>query len=139
MNLDLRNSEGYIDLTAYEAIKNASKNQELEHKDIVYVCSPFNGDIQKNKNRARGYCRFVKFKGYIPIAVHLLFPQFMDECNKSDRKSAINMGLEILSRCDELWCFGSNLSEGMIAELTFAKKYRIKIRYFTSRCEEILA
>lgn len=137
MDLGLKNSEGYYDLTAFEAIKNADQDKEMRHKNIVYVCSPLRGDVQRNENKACGYCRFVVSKGFIPIASHLFFPQFMDDEDKSEREKAINMGLEILSRCDELWFFGKKISEGMANEINFAKTYKIKIRYFTDRCEAL--
>ncbi|MDE5600281.1 MAG: DUF4406 domain-containing protein [Oscillospiraceae bacterium] len=98
---------------------------------MVYICSPISSDVNRNQSKAFGYSRFVISKGYIPIAVHLMFSQFMDDNNKNDRGKAINIRLEILSRCDELWCFGKNISEGMLKELEFAKKYMIKIRYLT--------
>ena len=131
MDLGLKNAEGYYDLTAYEAIKNICKHEERKFKNIVYICSPVSSDVKRNQNKACWYSRFVISKGYIPIAVHLMFSQFMDDNNKNDRGKAINIRLEILSRCDELWCFGKNISEGMLKELEFAKKYMIKIRYFT--------
>lgn len=137
MNLGLKNAEGYYDPTAYEAIKNVSKNEETENRNIVYICSPLRGDIDRNQRKACGYCRFVASKGYIPVAVHLLFPQFMDDYNEAERKQAMRMSLELLSRCDELWCFGINPTEGMQLELDFAKKYRIDIKYFTDICKEI--
>lgn len=134
MDLGLKNAEGYYDLTAYEAIKNVSRDKVTKSRNIVYICSPLKGDVERNQNRACGYCRFVISKGYIPIAVHLMFPQFMYDCDDVDRKKAIDMSLEILSRCDELWCFGENISEGMLKELEFAKKYMIKIKHFTDSC-----
>lgn len=134
MNLGLKNAEGYYDLTAYEAIKNASRDKVTKSRNIVYICSPLKGNVEGNQNRACGYCRFVISKGYIPIAVHLMFPQFMYDGDDVDRKKAIDMSLEILSRCDELWCFGENISEGMLKELEFAKKYMIKIKHFTDSC-----
>lgn len=71
------------------------------------------------------------------MAVHLMFPMFMNDNNNIDRTKAITMGLDILARCDELWCFGKNISEGMLEELIFAKKYMIKIRHFTENCKLI--
>ena len=137
MDLGLKNAEGYYDLTAYEAIKNVSDSEKLKPKNIVYVCSPLSGDIDKNQQKACEYCKFVVEKGHIPMAVHLMFPRFMNDNNNIDRTKAITMGLDILARCDELWCFGEKLSEGMVEELIFAKKYMIKIRHFTEGCKFI--
>lgn len=68
------------------------------------------------------------------MAVHLMFPRFMNDNNDDDRTKAITMGLNILARCDELWCFGEKISKGMLIELMFASNYMIKIRHFTEDC-----
>ena len=85
MDLGLKNAEGYYDLTAYEAIKNVSDSEKLKPKNIVYVCSPLSGDIDKNQQKACEYCKFVVEKGHIPMAVHLMFPRFMNDNNNVDR------------------------------------------------------
>ena len=46
---------------------------------LVYICSPYSGDVKTNTEKAKDYCRFAVEKGNVPIAPHLLFPQFMDE------------------------------------------------------------
>lgn len=135
MNLELKNAEGYYDLTAYEAIKNVSRNEEATNRNIVYICSSLRNDAERNWHKALGYCRFVISQGYIPMSTYLLFPQFMEDCNEAELEKAIDMSLEVLSRCDELWCFGTKLDEKMAAELTFAKKYKIDVKYFTDRCD----
>lgn len=134
MDLGLKNAEGYYDLTAYEAIKNVSDSEKLKPKNIVYVCSPLSGDIDKNQQKAYEYCKFVVEKGHIPMAVHLMFPRFMNDNNNVDRTKAITMGLDILARCDELWCFGEEISKRMLVKLMFASNHMIKIRHFTEDC-----
>ena len=134
MDLGLRNAEGYYDLTAYNALKNIYDSEKLKHKNIIYVCSQLRGDIAKNQKKACKYCRFVISKGQIPVAVHLMFPRFMNDDNENDRSNAITMGLDILARCDELWCFGEEISKGMLVELMFASNHMIKIRHFTEGC-----
>ena len=137
MDLGLRNAEGYYDLTAYKALKNVYDSEQLKHKNIIYVCSQLRGDIAKNQKKACKYCRFVISRGQIPVAVHLMFPRFMNDDNESERSKAITMGLDILARCDELWCFGEKISKGMLVELMFAREYMIKIRHFTEDCRFI--
>ena len=94
--------------------------------DAVYVCSRYRGDIQKNTADARRYSRFATEQGCVPIAPHLLLPQFMDE--ETERDAALEAGLEILKRCDEVWVFGDEISEGMAGEIAYAEKHGIKIR-----------
>ena len=58
---------------------------------IVYICSPYSGDVEKNTEAARRYCRYAADRGFIPLAPHLLFPQFLSE--ETERELAIRMDL----------------------------------------------
>jgi len=139
MNVNKFNAEGYQDPTAYEALK-AIKNKEREYfayRPIVYICSPYAGDIEKNVKAARSYSRFAVDAGYIPFAPHLLFTQFLDDSNPDDRKLGMFFGNAFMSKCAELWVFGELISEGMQAEIKRAKWKNIHIRYFTKNCEEV--
>jgi hypothetical protein len=107
------------------------------NKPLVFICSPLAGNIENNMVRARGYCRFAVSKNAIPIAPHLLFPQFMDDDDPEQRNAAISMGLELLGKCQEFWCFGGFVSRGMQIELAKAKSLNMAIRYFTEKCEEV--
>ena len=80
MSIDKRNAEGHMDPTAYEDMSLIEKEERAlrAFRPIIYICSPYAGDIEKNVNAARGYSRFAVDKGFIPLAPHLLFPQFMD-------------------------------------------------------------
>jgi hypothetical protein len=55
----------------------------------------------------------------------------------NDRIKAMSMSLDVLARCDELWCFGEEISKGMLVELMFASNHMIKIRHFTEDCKFI--
>ena len=132
------NSEGYYDPTAYEALTNIEKEEKLRktNKKIVFICSPFGGDIWGNTIRARRYGRFAATEGTAPIIPHLMYPQFLEENNPKERQLGINMGLVLLSICHELWVFGDHISSGMRIEITQAKSLKIPIRYFSIRCED---
>lgn len=131
MDLGLKNAEGYYDLTAYKAIKNVSDSEKVKSKNIIYVCSPLKDNI---KEKVYKYCKFVILKGHIPIAIHLMFPRFTNDFNKSSHIKTTPIRLNILTRCDELWCFGKNISNNMLEELIFARKHMINIKYFTENC-----
>ena len=114
MSNDYRNSEGYPDPTAGEALSRIAANEKQSlraFRPIVYICSPFSGDVETNVANARRYSRFAVDKGYIPIAPHLLFPQFI--------------------------VFGSRISSGMEAEIKRAKWKGYRLRYFTEECQEV--
>ena len=133
--MDRYNSEGYPDPTAYEALTALEKANP--YLPLVYIASPFAGDTERNTERARGYCRFAVSKGCIPLAPHLLYPQFMDDEDKEQRRQGIRFALILLAKCDELWVFGDKISEGMSREIAKAKRKSKAIRYFSSKCQEV--
>ena len=104
---------------------------------IVYICSPYAGDIAGNVDAARRYSRFAVGKGYIPIAPHLLYPQFLDDADPDERELGIFFGNAIMSKCSEVWVFGSRISAGMQAEIRRAKWKSYRLRYFTEDCQEV--
>lgn len=133
------NREGYADPTTYEALKRIEKQEkEARYRPLVYICSPFSGQVKRNKRKARKYCRFALEQHTIPFAPHLLFPQFMDDDNPEERQTAMFMNMVMLGKCEQLWVFGENYSKGMKAEIQKAKEKKKKIRYFTEKMEEIL-
>lgn len=139
MSIDKYNSEGYYDPTAYEALS-AIENEEQDFREfrpMVYICSPFSGDIEKNVKAAQRYSRFAVDKGYIPIAPHLLFTQFLNDDNPSERKLGLLFGNALMSKCTEVWVFGSTISSGMDTEIKRAKRKNYRLRYFNEDCEEV--
>lgn len=100
----------------------------MSERKKVFICSPFRGDIPGNSIKAAEYCRRAYETGYLPIAPHLLFPQFLQEDSLKERTDGISMGLELLLECDEIWVFG-DATEGMEQEIRFAVEHGIHI-YF---------
>ena len=93
MSVNLYNAERYLDPTAYEALMNIEREaKRTAYKPLVFICSPFAGDIEKNVVAARTYSRFAVEQGYIPIAPHLLFPQFLDDSNPKERELGLFFG-----------------------------------------------
>ena len=137
--MNLKNSEGYPDPTAGIALANVAKSEKEtnRYRPLVYIASPFAGDTEYNISRARGYCRFTVRCGCIPLAPHLLYPQFMDDSDPDDRELGLFFALILLGKCDEMWVFGERISEGMSREIAKAKKRGLPVRYFSSRCDEV--
>ena len=104
---------------------------------LIYICSPYRGNIEFNTVRAQRYCRFACNQGVIPFAPHLHNTQFLDESIQKERETGIRMGLEFLEKCDELWLFGNQLTYGMEMELKAALRLKKTIKYFNDKCEEI--
>lgn len=99
---------------------------------LVYICSPYAGDIESNVGFAKAACHYAMRQGCAPVAVHLLYPQFLDDATPSEREAGIRMGLRVLAACEELWVCGTHISSGMRQEIAEAKRLGIPIRYVTA-------
>ena len=148
MSVARYNIEGYSDPTAYEALVRVEQYEKVTRIDkriikrpafmpIVYVCSPYSGNVKRNTEKARRFSRFVVNMGGIPFTPHLLFPQFMSDDDPEERNLAMFMNSIMLTKCSELWVFGSLITEGMGAEIEKARSRGMNIRFFTNRCEEV--
>jgi len=138
MSISRFNHEGYPDPTTYEALTAIEREQRKERfRPIVFICSPYAGNVEQNTANARRYCRYAVDNHRIPVAPHLLFPQFMDDGDPDDRELALFMGIALMSKCAELWVFGPDASEGMQAEINYAVTRNKPIRYFTTDCKEV--
>lgn len=102
---------------------------------MVYICSPYSGNIKRNTANARRYCRFAVDSGCIPIAPHLFLTQFMSE--ETEREDAMFMNFVFLSKCREIWVFGDKITAGMADEIEKAKQRRIPVRYFSDEIREV--
>ena len=127
------------------------ENKEvLEYKDLlekfdkadkyyplVYVCSPFRGNIDENVINARKYSRFTFDKKNIPITPHLLYPQFINDNDLFERNIAIHkINYVLIGLCKEMWVFGDVITQGMEREILIAKKRKMRIRYFSKDLKE---
>lgn len=133
------NSEGYYDPTAFEALTKieAEAKAQRSFRPVVYICSPLSGNVESNQEKARAYCRFAVNSGYIPIAPHIYFTQFMDDKKPNERDLALFMDIVLLTKCAELWVFGETISEGMSIEIEKARRKEKPIRYFDENCKEV--
>ena len=141
MGVNMRNSEGYYDPTAFEALSNIEREAKAAraYRPLVYICSPLSGAVELNQENARRYCRFAVDNGYIPLAPHIYFTQFMDDRIAKERELALFMDIVLLSKCSELWVFGDTISKGMAIEIEKAKRKGQPIRYFTNELKEVTA
>lgn len=136
--MDKYNAEGYYDPTAYEALSRIEREErKANYRPLVYICSPYSGNVDFNVTNTRIYCKYAVDNKCIPIAPHLLFPQFMNDEEPTDRELAMFMNMVLLSKCEELWVFGNTISQGMGQEIAKAEKRRMKIRYFDYELKEV--
>ena len=116
----------------------SNRQYEIRHRPKVYIVSRYAGDVKTNIKNARRYCRFAVAKLKNPLASHLLYPQFLNDNKEQEREIGLQYGLALLKLCDEVWCFGTEISEGMEKEIAAAGRQNKRVRYFTEDLEEIV-
>lgn len=104
---------------------------KIRRGKLVYIASPYAGDVEKNIAFAKAACRYAMEQGCTPVAVHLIYPQLLNDSIPEEREMGIQMGLRVLKACDELWICGDRVSQGMQAEYQAAKALGMSIQYFT--------
>lgn len=72
------------------------------YRPLIYICSPLSGDVDGNMEKARQYCRFALEQGMIPLAPHLMFPQFMNDTDPEERELTIFMDIVLMGKCSEV-------------------------------------
>ena len=140
MNHCKKNAEGYLDLTAYNALLSADQKRKplrQARRPLVFICSPFAGDVAANTANAIRYCQFAVRQNMAPFAPHLLYPQFLDDRDPTQRELGISLGLAWLRKCDVVWVFGNRITDGMKREIRSAVKHGMRIKHFNNNLEEI--
>ena len=97
------------------------------HTKKVFICSNYRGDVETNIENAIYWCKKATNQGYLPIAPHLYFPQFLDDDIPNERELGIAWGIDILNECDELWMCSENISDGMKREIEYARTQGIPV------------
>ena len=103
----------------------------------IFICSPYRGNIEENAKKAVYYAGIVAKTGNVPVVPHIYFLIFLDENNPNERMTGIEMGLELMDVCDEVYVFGFNITEGMKFELEHARKTRKPVRLFDREFNEV--
>ena len=98
-------------------------------KELIYIISPYAGDIEANVAFAIRCCRMAIQQGHTPIAVHLLYPQILNDQCPTERATGLELGLNILQHCAAAWVCGTRISCGMEGEIRAAQQLNIPIRY----------
>ncbi len=103
-----------------------TKIRGITDMKMVYVCSPLKANeersMEENMNRAKEWCRQASELHVLPLAPHTIFTQYLDDTIPSQRDKGLEMGIELLKQCKEIWVHGNTLSEGMIRQIILAKE-----------------
>lgn len=105
-------------------------------RPLVYICSPFSGDIEGNKQKAAEFAFFAYKQGCIPVTPHLLFP-FMNDESPNERALALHMDIVLMGKCQEVWVLSERITSGMSAEIEKATRRRQTVRYFSNDFVEV--
>ncbi len=96
---------------------------------LIYVASPYHGEVEENRSYAKQCCLYVMQQGNNFFCPHLYYTNFLEDEILEERALGMRLGQDMLARCDELWVFGSRISKGMEEEIEVAKKRKMPIRY----------
>lgn len=104
----------------------------------IFVCSPYRptskteecrkDELAANISRAKNACRILATLGFLPLAPHLYFTQFLKDEDAQERNTGMKLGMRWLEDADELWVFGNTISEGMAAEIEKAHELNKPVR-----------
>lgn len=100
----------------------------MSREKLIYIASPYAGDIETNTAFAKKACWYAIHQGHTPIAVHLLYPQMLDDAEPTEREIGLRLGHRVLEVCDEPWLCGGRVSSGMAREIEEAQRLGIPIR-----------
>ena len=87
----------------------------LERGSVVYIAYPYAHDPERSRGVCRAVSRRLVESGYVPLAVRLLLPQYLDE--GTERETVMRQCLALLRACDALLVVGGDVTEGMQAEI----------------------
>lgn len=131
-----KNAEGYLDPTSFKALQSVQRT-ELGSRPLVYICSPYSGDVESNVELAREFSAFAVSQRVIPLTPHLLYPQFMNDNDPDERELAMFFNRILLTKCEEIWVYTGSVSRGMRAEIEWARELELPIHYFNADFQEV--
>ena len=103
--------------------------------ELVFISSPYRGDIVKNTENAKKYCEWVGYDNKVPFAPHLYFTTFLEE--KYDRWKGMYWGKCLMKLCSEIQIYCNELTQGMIEEITETKKLGLPMKFHNTDMEVI--
>lgn len=130
------NASGLSDPTVFEVLK-AEQKKRFGYRPLAYVCSPYAGDTEANVALARRISAALVARGRIPIAPHLLLPQFMNDTDPEQRELAMFMNRIVLSKCEEVWLYAPRVSPGMRDEAYWAHAIGTPIHFLDHDLQEV--
>ena len=86
--------------------------------ELLYVCSPYRGEVKRNKEYARELTRLALDNGFCPVTVHLYLTEVTNDDIPEERQQGMDAGMAILDKCKYILIGGRyGISEGMSGEI----------------------
>ena len=106
---------------------------------LVYICSNHERDPRVAEFADKLYCYLAMGEEHTPVAPYLIFPQMFNSDFSPEGKVRMYDAEKLLSKCDELWVMQyGKITDEMAAEIRFAKKNDIPVRYRIIMFEDIV-
>jgi hypothetical protein len=93
----------------------------------IFVCYK-NEDKSIEAKDTLSLCKYIRAKGYLPIAPNIYLPKFLTG-EESDRGFGRSAKLSLLYMCDELWYTGDSITIEMTKDICLAMERGMRIRY----------
>lgn len=97
------------------------KGALLMNYKLIYICSPMRPiltteperteELNNNIALARDACTLAVYRGFLPVAPHLYFPQFLNDDVTTERNLGLDMGKALLRQCTQLWIISPRISQ----------------------------
>jgi hypothetical protein len=93
----------------------------------AYICSPYSGDIKRNKEYARELTMQAIKDGYAPITPHLYITECLNDNEPLERDLGLKIAIDLLQKCDAIYIGRKyGVSEGMKAEIIIARSLEME-------------
>ncbi len=100
----------------------------------AYICSPYSGDIKRNKEYARELTLQAIKDGYAPITPHLYITECLNDNEPTQRDLGLSIAVNLLKKCDAIYIGRKyGVSTGMKTEIIVAKLLELEEIYVESR------
>jgi len=107
-------------------------DKPLSEMKIVYIAHPISGNIEGNLNKIKDIVRGINLQmpDVLPFAHYFVDCYALDDTIQEERARGIKNNVALLKAgfINEMWLFGSRISNGMKAEIELARSLNIPIR-----------
>lgn len=101
-------------------------------KKQVYICARLFGNKARNIAEADRYRRYAIDCGVSPVSIHEDY-RVVNWSDNKQSQTALENALSKIWCSDELWVFGTEITDRMQEEIEFCKEFNITVRYINNK------